>query len=791
MLLQPQSNLYFVIFEKYISIRGLVPANVGAFMLPVLLTAGAARLATRWLDQLLHGKKTTEKALANCEEKYETLVNQVSDGVSITHGHVIDFANARLSEITGYSGEELTRLDFEELFHPDDKKYVRDHWHDDEMGQLERETPARILTRDGSIRWVVLRSLAVEWHGKRAELNFIHDLTSYRTAIEKARKSEEHFSLFMDHLPAAVFIKDEKSQLVYTNRAMKQMFNADEWLGKMPSEIFGDAMAAKIVESDRRVFSEGYMEEIGSGLDGQNMDRTFQSIRFVFNKDEKQRMLGGIALDVTEKRRIEQDLQKSDERYDTLFHKLPVGIFHYDSTMRIIDFNDQFIKILQSSPQKLMGFDLKSIKDRVTLPALISALEGNEGFYEGIYRVTTSPAEVYISMRTVPSHGEDGKITGGLGIIEDITERKRAELQVQRQLQQLAALRAVDLAIANNTDLSSTLKVLLQEVVTQLGGDAVALLLLNPENLMLEYAAERGFHTPFIRHTRLQLGQGYAGEIALSRRIIQVSIDGQDPNRFLTSPMAIAEGFAAYCGVPLLVKGMLKGVLEIYHRAAMEPTTEWLDFLQTLAGHAGIAIENTTLFEELQRANGELIQAYDSTIEGWARALELRDGETEGHSQRVTHMAMNLARRMGFMEEDLIHVRRGALLHDIGKMGIPDSILLKPGGLNGDEWEVMRNHPVYAYRLLSSVDFLKPALDIPYYHHERWDGSGYPRGLQGNEIPKAARVFSIVDVWDALLSDRPYRKAWEKEKVVAYLKQQVGTYFDPTTMEEFLDSQGK
>jgi PAS domain S-box-containing protein len=190
---------------------------------------------------------------------------------------------------------------------------------------------------------------------------------------------------------------------------------------------------------------------------------------------------------------------------------------------------------------------------------------------------------------------------------------------------------------------------------------------------------------------------------------------------------------------------------------------------------------------ELQRAHQELAQAYDTTLEGWSRALDLRDKETEGHSQRVTEMTLRLARAIGLSEPELVQVQRGALLHDIGKMGIPDSILLKPGSLSDEEWEVMRKHPSYAHSLLAPIVYLKEALAIPYCHHEKWDGTGYPRGLKGEQIPLAARLFAVADVWDALRSDRPYRAGWPKERVREHIRGLAGSHFDPTVVQVFLE----
>jgi putative nucleotidyltransferase with HDIG domain len=183
-----------------------------------------------------------------------------------------------------------------------------------------------------------------------------------------------------------------------------------------------------------------------------------------------------------------------------------------------------------------------------------------------------------------------------------------------------------------------------------------------------------------------------------------------------------------------------------------------------------------------------ITQAYDTTLEGWARALDLRDVETQDHTRRVIEMTLRMAREMHVPEADLVHIRRGALLHDIGKLGIPDDILFKPGPLDEDEWKVMRQHPVYARHLLSNITYLLPAMDIPYYHHERWDGAGYPLGLTGEGIPLTARIFSVVDVWDALRSNRPYRAAWPEREVLQYIREQAGKQFDPHVVEVFMQA---
>ena len=393
----------------------------------------------------------------------------------------------------------------------------------------------------------------------------------------------------------------------------------------------------------------------------------------------------------------------------------------------------------------------------------------------------------------------------------------------QRRLANLQSLRQIDMAILGSSEVGVALGVVVEQITSRLGADASSVLLLNEHTRTLRYAAGRGFHTATPRRTDWRIGEGLAGRAALERRMIHVPdlsqpemiiVDFSDPELKLpgVNPVVDAnnlqsarvdesgnerkasrrsgilpnENFVSYHAVPLVASGQVKGVLEVWHRSVLRLDEEELEFLETLAGQAALAIDNAQLFRDVQRSNDELMMAYDSTLEGWSGALDLRDKETEGHTQRVTSETMRLAEHMGLPASELLHIRRGALLHDIGKMGIPDAVLLKPGPLSDEEWVVMKKHPTYALELLSPTEYLRPALDIPYAHHEKWDGSGYPRGLSGEQIPLSARIFAVVDVWDALCSDRPYRKGWPLQKVLKHIRDGAGSHFDPDVVEAFL-----
>jgi diguanylate cyclase (GGDEF)-like protein/PAS domain S-box-containing protein len=358
----------------------------------------------------------------------------------------------------------------------------------------------------------------------------------------------------------------------------------------------------------------------------------------------------------------------------------------------------------------------------------------------------------------------------------------------QYQLTFLESLHQIDLAITGSLNLQVTLDVIVHQITSQLSVDATSILLLDPFTLSLDPVAVSGFSSDDMKSKMLRMGEGLGGLVAKEGNVIHHTnlVFDTNPN-YPRSDIFIKEGFSSYYGIPITAKGQMKGVLEIYHREPFEPDYEWENFIVTVATQAAIAIDNASMFENLEKTNLELSLAYDTTLEGWAKALELRDRETVGHARRVVEVTMKLGRKLGVSGLDLVHLRRGALLHDVGKMGVPDSILQKPGPLTQEEWEIMRQHPVYAFEWLRSINYLSPALDIPHYHHERWDGSGYPQGLVGEQIPLFARIFAVVDVWDALLSDRPYRNAWSPEKVIAYIRRGAGTLFDPRVVEAFIE----
>ncbi len=364
-------------------------------------------------------------------------------------------------------------------------------------------------------------------------------------------------------------------------------------------------------------------------------------------------------------------------------------------------------------------------------------------------------------------------------------QNARLFIETQQRLAELSSLAIIDSAVIAHREPQELYEIFLDQVRTRLRVDAAVLFLFQPQDQTLECVAESGYNRQAFLKMRLHLGESLAGKVALDKQILHKDLVVKR-NADLLKDVSKLEEFKDYYGVPLMADSQLIGVLEVLHRSQLATDADWFRFLEILANQAAIVINTILLYKDIQDSNNKLLNAYDLTIEGWSQAMDLRDKETENHTRRVTELTLLLAQRLGVAEDQMIHLRRGALLHDIGKLGVPDRILSKMDILTEEEWIVMRNHPQFAYEMLRSIEYLLPALDIPYCHHEKWDGTGYPRGLKGEQIPFAARLFAVADVYDALTSDRPYRRAWTREQTVAHLREQAGKHFDPQVVRAFL-----
>ena len=462
---------------------------------------------------------------------------------------------------------------------------------------------------------------------------------------------------------------------------------------------------------------------------------------------------------------------------DTNFLLTPDGV--------ILDYKTSNTPLPYSFSGSLLNKKIKDIFPSGTVNKLEDGLRTVERTGNVVpleYTVLLSNREYWFDARLIPV--SDSQI---MLIARDITECREVENKMKRQMEQMSILRSIDLAIASGLDLNLLLSMLLDRVMALMHVDAATVLLLNPKTNLLEFAAGKGFRSNILQYTRLKLGEGYAGRVALERRMISIADLRVNRGEFDRSPSFPQEDFVTYFGVPLVAKGRVLGVLEIFHRSPLKTDPDLRNFLVMVGGQAAIAIDSAKMFSELQKSNIELSLAYDATIEGLSRALDLRDKETKEHTCRVTDITVRLALRLGVEQSDLIHIRRGAILHDIGKVAIPDQILFKPGPLVEEEWKIMRRHPDIAVELLSPVSYLEPALEIPHWHHEKWDGTGYPDRLDQRrhsifcEIIRVGRCVRCPDFQASLPS------GLAKQDAMQYIENEAGQHFDPKIVPEFLD----
>ncbi len=358
--------------------------------------------------------------------------------------------------------------------------------------------------------------------------------------------------------------------------------------------------------------------------------------------------------------------------------------------------------------------------------------------------------------------------------------------QMQVSERQVGALADVGSVINSSLGVKRVLDEVMDRLIALMGAERGFLMLREPSGELTVQIA-RGLDHMELNHEGFAISKTIAHRVAEMGEIVLTTNAQQDP-RFDQQHSVAAHRLLSILCAPLNIKDKLIGVIYVDNRIRSGIFQQSdLQLITAFANQAAVAIDNARLFDDLQESNAELEIAYQATLEGWVRALDLRDKETEGHTQRVTSLTLRLAQSLGVDDEAQLHIRRGALLHDIGKMAIPDGILLKPGDLTVEERAMIQLHPIYAHEMLSPIKFLIPALDIPYCHHEKWDGSGYPRGLKGEEIPLAARIFTVVDVWDALVSDRPYRRGLKPPDIRKYISEQSGVSFDPRMAAAFLD----
>ena len=792
-----------------------------------------------------------EEALRESEERYRNLIEMSPDAIAVHQKGKFVYVNPAGARLIGAKdSRELVGKSILDIVHPDYRSDIIQRIAQTVEGKDAPLSEEKFIALDGTVIDVEVAAIPFTYQSKPATQVVIHNITARKRAEQAIRESEANLKEAQELGKIGNWEFDVERQTTTWSDQMFELYERDPALGPHRAEeeaaYSSPEQTERLHEYIRRAVEQGQASEydVEARLPSGRLAHLTTKIRPIKDETGKVVRLFGTVQDFSERRRAEEQIHSRTDELLKLYElsRALTNADDLDQVLRLVtrhaaeSVHSTFARIalLEGNelvaravyPIRALGLDVLAGK-RTPLaelpycrraleqhePIILHAGDPNIGGAERAALLLGFVHTVCLVPLTIGGDAQDSKGVLGLLMLGEArgeerepftpekvhmassigdqaasaTRRMLLRDETERRLQHVGALHTIDQAISGSIDLHVTLNIVLEQITTQLGVDAASVLLLNPHTQTLDYVSGRGFNTRAIERTRLRLGEGLAGRAALERRTINAPDLVTRGTEYVRAELLAGENFVAYFGVPLIAKGKVVGVLDIYNRSSLTPDPEWLDFMEALAGQAAIAIDNGQLFDGLQRSNNELALAYETTIEGWSRALDLRDKETEGHTLRVTETTLQLARAMGLDVGELVHIRRGALLHDIGKMGVPDSILLKPGPLTDDEWVTMRKHPVYAYEMLSPIPYLKLAMEIPYCHHERWDGAGYPRGLKGEQIPLVARIFAVVDVWDALRSDRPYRGAWTNEQVREHIRVGAGSHFDPTVAKAFLN----
>ncbi len=768
-------------------------------------------------------------AIRNSEEKYRLITENMRDMVWLMDMNLKTiYISPSAFRSRGFTIDEINHMSLDQHITPESlkrtnqilaEKFIPEKLNQSDL-QLSETVELEFYRKDGTTFWsentfVVIRD---EEGNPEGVIGVGRDITERKQSEHAVRESEAKYRSLFENVPDGVYRTKPNGEILAANPALVKMlgFNSLEELSNT------NPILDWWVDAEQREQRKQLLEEFGelSSYEVKINDKNHNELIMLDNARIHQNEQGevqyyqGTLTDITGRIQRQRELE---------------ALSTVGAALRTANLQSEIIPVILEQAMNLakaQGAAIASV-DPYSEDILLNVKGGKDDRFQGIH---LRPGEgitgkVFQTGKTfvcddVTKNSEfalkelfqtstaaicmpltaSGKVISVLWImrkemfeedelkvLEAITDMtanalQRASLfeQTTLQLQRLTSLQAIDHAITGSMDLNVTLNILLDQVISQLNVHSAGVLLFNATSQTLEYSASKGFSVEMLKKYRMRRGGGLASQAATKMEVVSCELNDCSEYPFLAEA-----GYVTQIAVPLIAKGQVKGVLELFHRDKLVTNPEWRIFFETLASQAAISIDNATLFADVQRANIELSMSYDATIEGWSRALDLRDQETEGHTQRVVQLTLELANTLGINGKELMHVRRGALLHDIGKMAIPDSILLKPGPLSEEEWVIMRQHPVFAYQLLHPIPYLRQALDIPHCHHEKWDGSGYPRNLKGTQIPLAARIFAIVDVYDAITSDRPYRSACSKEEAMDYIRNSTGTHFEPKVVEAF------
>ncbi len=766
-------------------------------------------------------RRQAEIALRESEERYRTVVTG-TDVVSFmlddqgiftfSEGKGLAQLGLKPGEVVGVSALEMYR-DYPSIVNSIRRALAGETTRsEDHIGQVVFDsTYAPFFDGNGSVQGVI--GVAV-------------DITDRIKAEAQLRESERSYRGLFNSVADAIYIQDENGCFLDANQGAVEMYGypREFFIGKSPESL--GAPGKNDLDHIKQLLEKAFRGETqtfefwGQRSNGEIFPkdvRLFQGTYF------GQAVVIALARDITQRKRAEQSLRRQLKEL-TLLHTIAGMAIRARTIDELVEFVTQ--EVGRAFYSDNFGFGFLDETEQILRPhpsyqgmtANVPRLYPIQGSVSGSVILSGKPRRIgdvtqvsdYLmvtpdvrSELCVPIKlgeriigiinaeskeldfftEEDERLMLTIaGQMANAIERFRLfEAESKRRLEAETLKEAIS-ALSSSLELERVLEIILNSIEQVVPLDSATIFLLEGDQLRVMMA--RGIpNMDELLTCVFPANDPLFAETLRNGNLVILEDAQQDPRFRGWGATSYVHGWMA---IPLAARGEVIGYITLDNRKPAAYSQDQAKLAQAFVNQAAIAIQNARLFENLQDSLRELNEAYETTIEGWSRALDLRDRETEGHTLRVTALTLKMAEAMGFSEEERVHIRRGALLHDMGKLGVPDRILLKPDSLTDDEWEIMRMHPLYTYQMLAPIEYLRPALEIPLTHHERWDGSGYPRGLQGTEIPLVARIFAVIDVWDALTSDRPYRPAWSQQATLEYLKKNAGIQFDPEVVKIFL-----
>ncbi len=778
----------------------------------------------------------SEEQLRESERSYRGLFNSVAEAIYIQdrEGRFLD-ANQGAEDMYGYPREYFIGKTPEALGAPDRNDFDRIKQAHQRAFDGEAQTFVFWGRRsNGEVFPKDVRLYKGTYFGQDVVVALAQDITERKRAEEELQSTRTFLSHVLKATPLGISVYNVKTgQIEFNNEISVTLsgYSMEQFNALTPQQRWA------MVHPEDRAQREVFVRSLMSMADGEIRETEYRRQNmagewswyhyryFVFERDESGRVLKLLSIteDVTPRKKAEQALQRQLKEL-TLLHAIAGMAIRARSLDELVEFVTRQVGRVFYSDNFGFGFldetgnflyphpSYQGLPENMSLPypvhgcvsgsVVLSCTPRRIGDVTHVKDYLMVTADICSELCVPIKIGERA-----IGIINAESKQpdffteadERLMLTIADQManaierfrlfeaesnrrREAETLREAIGALSTSLELAQVLEIIIASIEQVVPFDSATIFLLEGDYLRVMLA--RGIPNTEELFARTFPANDPLFAETISSGNLLILDDAQQDSRFLRwGDTSYVHGWMA---VPLIARGEVIGYITLDNRKPAAYSQDQAKLAQAFSNQAAIAIQNARLFEGIQNSLRELNEAYETTIEGWSRALDLRDRETEGHTLRVTELTLKMAEAMGFSDDERVHIRRGALLHDMGKLGVPDRILLKPDTLTDEEWEIMRLHPLYAYEMLAPIEYLRPALAIPFSHHERWDGSGYPRELKGEAIPLVARIFAVVDVWDALTSNRPYRPAWSQPATLEYLKKNAGVQFDPEVVKMFL-----